>query len=771
MSTPSSPTTLLRVLLVEDSEPDAELLTHHLQQAGFTVAVKRVDTPSVFQTTLHRQPWDVIISDYSMPRFSGLKALELAKASGLDIPFSLVSGSVGEDVAVNAMRAGASDYLIKDRLTRLGPVVTRELAEAASRRNRLQAEGQVRQWSHAVHQAPVSIVITDLTGAIEYVNPKFTEATGYTLEEVRGQNPRILKSGEMPREAYAQLWAAISAGREWRGEFHNRKKSGELFWESAAISPIRDAEGRITHYLATKEDITERKRTETLIREQAALLDNANDAIYVRDLDQTIRYWNRGAERLYGWTRDEAVGKLSTQLFVDDASLIDTIGASLLKYDSWSGEIRHINKLGAPLDIFSRCTLMRDEQGRPYGAFVINSDITGKKQLEAQFLRAQRLESLGALASGIAHDLNNMLAPILLAIPTLQRDDVPQETKNRLLSSMGTSAQRSAEIIRQVLTFARGIKGERITLQPRHLVHEVGNIIQETFPKNIQIELDIAPEIWPVLGDSTQIEQAVMNLCVNARDAMPDGGSLLLTLENFSADEALVQTTPGASVGPYVRFSVTDTGTGIPADILSKKIFEPFFTTKPPGLGTGLGLSTVLGIVRNHGGFVRVKSEMGRGSNFEFFLPATPATPIPVEPVASTDIVRARGELILVVDDEKTFQSIISRVLEEHGYRVLSAHEGTEAVGLFLQHQSEITAVIVDMKMPGMDGPALIRVLRHIQPTVRLIGTSGYGDFDGEDSEALELPAFLTKPFTSGKLLHTLEKICQLPPAPPDKAS
>jgi PAS domain S-box-containing protein len=760
----ATPKQNLRILIVEDSEPDAELLVRELHRYGYAVTYKRVDSAAAVREALRQPEWQLVLSDYSMPHFDGLKALEIVKASGLDLPFILVSGTLGEELAVEAMRAGAHDFLGKDRLARLGPAVERELREVVARRERRQSEDQLRQLSHAVEQAPVSIVITDTTGAIEYVNPKFTAVSGYTLEEIRGQNPRILKSGETPTEEYRRLWTAIKAGHTWQGEFHNRRKDGKLYWESVSISAIRDGAGKITHYLAAKEDITERKRSEEKIREQAALLDTANDAIYVRGLDQTLLYWNQGAERLYGWTKAESLNMKATDLFARDIPVIESAQATLLEQGSWSGELRQTTKGGQTVVVFCRWTLVRDDEGQPRAVFAINTDITEKKQLETQFLRAQRLESLGSLASGIAHDLNNVLAPILMAVSLLRRDDTSARMDLTLLASIEASARRGSDIVKQVLTFARGVQGERVPLQVRRVLGDMVEIARETFPKNIRLETEEAPNLPPILGDATQLHQALMNLCVNARDAMPDGGRLTLTADNITIDETAAQMTPGAIAGRYVRLRVLDTGSGIPPEHL-EKVFEPFFTTKPPGQGTGLGLSTVLGIVRSHGGFLRVKSDVGKGTCFELHLPAAASTQTASGATAGVVLPRGAGELILLVDDEAPVRDVARRVLERSGYKVLTAAEGAEAVELFVRHQSSIAVVVTDMMMPGMDGPSLVRVLRHIQPAARCVGISGIGDRATiKNLDALALAAFLIKPFTSEKLVTTIHEVLH-PPA------
>lgn len=747
----------LRVLVIDDTPTDAELLIHELEAAGYGTEWKRVSDAAAMQAALSGSTWDLIISDYAMPGFSGMDALELFKRSELDIPFILVSGNVDEEVAVEAMRAGAHDYLAKDRLARLGPAVTRELREAALRREQRQAGEQLRILSMAVQQAPVSIVLTDTLGTIRYVNPQFTAVTGYTLAETLGHNASLLKSGCTPAEEYARLWSTITSGRLWHGQFCNRRKDGSLFWESVSISPVRDDEGRIAHFLAVKEDITERRRSYETILEQAALLDRANDAIYVRGIDHTVSYWNQGAERLYGWTAAEVIGVKTSELFSRDTVNAQEVQTALLEVGSWSGERRQLTKAGLTVVVFCRLTLMRDADGHPKSVFAINTDITEKKQLEVQFLRAQRLESLGALASGIAHDLNNVLSPIIMGVPLL-RESLPDDSSSKLLATMEESAKRGAGIVRQVLTFARGVVSERVAIQPRHFVRDMGKIATETFPKSIRIQLQTAKDLWPIMGDPTQLHQTLMNLCVNARDAMPEGGILTISGENVMAPEHGVPVVAGLRSGPYVRLRVCDTGSGIAPEII-EKIFEPFFTTKAPGHGTGLGLSTVMGIVKNHGGAVQVKSELGKGTCFEVYLPATPEGLVDSDQSVPHTLPKANGELVLVVDDEAGVLDVTRRVLAGHGYKVLLAVDGVDAVASYMRHRPEVRAVITDMMMPGLDGPSLVRILRRADPLVPVIGMSGIGEpAQLKDLDALALPILLLKPFTPEKLLLALHE-------------
>jgi PAS domain S-box-containing protein len=519
-----------------------------------------------------------------------------------------------------------------------------------------------------------------------------------------------------------------------------------------------------------REQVNLRAAAEAKIREQAALLDTASDAIYVCSLEGVILYWNQGAERLYGWKRSEALGRDITAFLPLDKEARDVAERALLKDGGWSGERRQDTKDGLTVVVHSRMTLVRDPQGQPQSVFVINTDVTEKKELEAQFLRGQRMESLGALASGIAHDLNNVLVPVVLGTQLL-RDAVQSEEDLKTLTDMELSARRGAEIVKQVLMFARGVESERLVIQPRHFIKEMEAIATNTFPKKIEIRTKVDPMLWPILGDATQVHQALMNLCINARDAMPDGGILELRASNSNGEDSTrapfgaIQTwsAPNSRPGPHVRISVVDTGTGISPETLDK-IFEPFFTTKAIGKGTGLGLSTVLGIVRSHGGFVRVVSSLGSGSTFELYFPAAPAATESASRKIDVDLLRGNGQRILVVDDEQAVRDVAVRILGGFGYKAVAASTGHEAVRQFNWERGSIDAVITDMAMPGMDGPALVKVLRQIEPEIRIMGMSGHGENAGSDTASpWSLPVFIAKPFTVERLLAAVHELLHLP--------
>ncbi len=427
-----------------------------------------------------------------------------------------------------------------------------------------------------------------------------------------------------------------------------------------------------------------------------------------------------------------------------------------MKNGSWEGEFYQKTKSGKEIIVESRWTLVHEFSKKTQTILVVNTDITQKKLLEAQFLRAQRLESIGTLASGIAHDLNNVLAPILMTAQLLEAQ-VNDERSRRLLPILIANAKRGANLVKQVLSFTRGLEGDRTILQLKHLIIEIQQIIKETFPKSIEVFTQISPNLWTISGDATQLHQVLMNLCVNARDAMPNGGTLKISAENLFIDDNFTKMHIDAKVGHHIVISVADGGIGIQPEILDR-IFEPFFTTKEVGKGTGLGLSTVLGIIKSHGGFINVYSEAGKGSQFKVYLPAQDATETVEE--QHQELPPGQGELILVVDDEAAIRDVTKTSLESHNYKAITASDGIEAIALYAEHRDEISLVLTDMLMPSMDGLTTIRTLRKINPDVKIIAVSGLSSADKVDAAYdMGIKAFLPKPYTANQLLQTISTV------------
>ena len=522
--------------------------------------------------------------------------------------------------------------------------------------DRKRAEEELRRLTHAIEQSPVSVVVTDAAGDIEYVNPKFTEITGYSMEEVRGKNPRILKSGETGPEEYKKLWDTILAGGVWRGEFHNKKKSGEMFWESASISPVRDGQRVITHFIAIKEDITTRKQAEDKLEQNE----------------------------------------------------------------------------------------------------------TRRRELERELAQAQKLESLGTLASGIAHDFNNLLGIIMghASLMEAMNPDGPALLKKNT-DAILKAATRGASLVKQMLTFARKTDVLIESVALNDIVNEVGKLMRETFPRTISVESHLAEDLPLIDADATQVHQVLLNLCLNARDAMASGGMLTISTYRQSS-ETLLNKYPKAIAESYVVLSVADTGFGMDEET-QRRIFEPFFTTKEHGKGTGLGLSLVFGIMESHNGFITFQSEPGKGTTFQCYFPV-PNKALEVPPVEEAEMGETPGgsETILVVEDEELLRDLLKDTLEPKGYTVLTAEDGEKGLEMYQNHREEITLVVSDLGLPRFGGDELYRKLARVNPHVRLVLSSGYIE-PGMKAKILKegVKDFIEKPYNSNEVLRVIRNVLE----------
>ena len=591
------------------------------------------------------------------------------------------------------------------------------------------------------------------------MNDAFRYRYGYTTEELLGKEVSIVRQPDTPPSiADRILHETLSGG--WHGEILNRRKDGTVFPVELWTSVVRNEAGIPVALVGVARDIADRKMAEQELRHSEErfrlIAENVADMIAVLDLDGRRIYNSPSYESILGDPESLKGTDGFQEIHPEDLERVKQVFRETVRTGVGQRiEYRLLGNDGAAHDIDSKGSLIRDSDGKVSRVVVVSRDVTEQKRLAAQFLRAQRMESIGTLAGGIAHDLNNVLSPIMLAIGILRRT-THDPGGQKILNTIEISAKRGADIVKQVLAFGRGVGGDRILVQLKHVINEVVKIAGETFPKSIELDTEIPRDLWMVSADPTQMHQVLLNIMVNARDAMPLGGSLTISAENVNLDENCARVHVEAKPGAYVSIVITDTGTGIPTDI-REKIFEPFFTTKEIGKGTGLGLSTTLAIVKSHGGFIILESEVGKGTTFRVYIPATrTASPVVGESEAA-DLPMGNGELILIIDDEAAIREITKETLLAHGYNALAASDGAEGVAVFVENKKQIKAVITDIMMPVMDGMAAIRALKRINPTVKIIAASGLtakGKITTPSDPNVQ--AFLTKPYTAENLLNTL---------------
>jgi PAS domain S-box-containing protein len=612
---------MLEILHLEDNEVDGELIAEVLHGAGIAVNITRVDTGAAFLATLERARFDLILSDFALPDFDGLAALAAVRERETATPFIFVSGTIGEDRAVESLRRGATDYILKDRPNRLVAAVERALAERREREARAAAEER--------------------------------------------------------------------------------------------------------------------------IREQAALLNGAREAITVTDLEGRIAYWNHGAERLYGWTTEEALaGGAKARIPPTSGEAFELAWTTALSTGTWDGPLTLTNRRGAELMVETHLTCLRHPDGSPRAIMSVEADATRARTLERQLAQAQRLETVGMIAGGVAHDLNNVLAPILIAAGSLKRR-ATDEAILRLLATVEMAAERGRDIVHQVLTFARGSRGSQDSFPAADMIRTIEKLILASLPKTVRLDLSIPDDLGRVAGDATQLQQVILNLCVNARDAMPKGGSLTVTGDTFTIEDS----------GPHVRIRVTDTGDGIPIDV-QRRIFEPFYTTKAQG--SGIGLALVSSIVERHKGFIEFESSPGKGTEFRVILPLAEAGPAAAPSLSQAP--RGAGRLLLLLE-EVSLREILRGTLEADGYEVISATDVVEASEIHRTRSREIRAVLVNLGLRGLDADTFLKQLIARDPNVRVVNTGGQPTTPESSRMPAVVRATLPKPYGPKKLLEIVANV------------
>jgi len=632
----------LRVLMVEDSEDDALLVLRELRAAGYDLTHARVDTAAALEAALDRHPWDLVIGDYSMPHFSGTAALAMLRQRGLDVPYICVSGTITEELAVAAMKAGAHDYVTKGQLKRLLPAIERELREAQGRATLRATEAS---FATLVEHAPVGIYRSSPEGRFLSVNAAVVRMLGYeTAAEVLNL--------DMARDVYA--------------------------------------------------DAAERQR---LVE---------RDTYSDRQYDNVEATWKRRDDRL-----------LTVQL-----------------------SVRAVRNAAGRVDYYE--TFVRD--------------VTDQRRLQQQVLQSQKMEAVGRLAGGVAHDFNNLLTVITSYSDLLLEDLAPGDAKRDDLEQVRKAADGAAALTRQLLAFSRQQVVEPRVVSLNTVVEGLQKILRRVIGEDIEVTIALAPDLESVRADVGQLEQVLMNLVVNARDAMPTGGRLTVETANVEHDPEYARDREAAAVRRFAMLAVTDTGCGMD-EATKARIFEPFFTTKETGKGTGLGLATVYGIVKQAGGFIWVYSEPGQGTSFKIYLPAVDATAERTTAAATTPAPRGT-ETVLLVEDAAAVRAVTKQILERQGYTVLEAPDGEVGLRLAQRHRGVIHLLLTDVVMPRVGGRELAEQLTRLRPDVKVLYASGYTDDSVVRHGILESgTAYLQKPFSPESLARKVRDVLDAPPA------
>jgi len=761
----------LRVLLVADDEDDALLVVHALDICGWDVSWERVATRAAMSAALDRGSFDLIVSDYRMPRFRASEALALWSERGLDNPFLVVSSTIVEEQAAELLKAGAGGVFRKDRLAGFCSSVRSALAKAEARRTggrtereRDEAVRRLPSLAAAIEQAAEGVLITDASGRIEYVNPAAARIAGYSPEELLGQNPRLLKSGVHAPAFYEQMWDTLRAGRVWQGDITNRRQDGALTVVRTTIAPVRDETGTIGHFIALQQDVTDRRKKDEMLRRLQFAIEHTRDGFLWLAADGRILYANDAVCERLGYSRDEL-------LRLGIANILPS-----LRGEAWPAHWHSVKaagsatvggrvhpKEGTPIEVEVSVSHVVFEGSEFECAFI--RDISDRRRAEAEhraleerFRQCQKLEALGRLAGGIAHDFNNLLG-VISGHGELMRRELDEADPSRVrLEQILEAADRAAALTHQLLAFSRKQVLRPRVLELNRVVSDMRSMLGRLIGEDIALVTRLDPDLGNVLADVGQIEQVIMNLAVNARDAMPDGGTLTIETSNAELDADCAARHPPVKAGRYVRLAVSDTGTGMDAEVQAR-LFEPFFTTKGPGQGTGLGLSTAYGIVKQSEGYIWLYSEVGVGATFRIDLPRVDAEPELKGDDTPVPLARG-GETVLLVEDEKALRELLRETLEVNGYTVLVAGNAEEGLRSAAEHDRPIHLLVTDVVLPGPSGRKLADELSRTRPQTKVLYISGYTD-EAIIRHGIFGPGvpFLSKPFSSEVLLRTITEL------------
>ncbi|HWX38495.1 MAG TPA: response regulator [Candidatus Sulfotelmatobacter sp.] len=759
----------LRVLLIENSEADAELNLHELKRAGFKCQSRLISTREELLEFFPRFSFDIVLADYRLPTWTGMDAFAALRHTGRDVPFVLVTGTLGEEIAVECIKQGVTDYVLKEHLARLPLVVARALEERALRDARglmvrALRESEANALFLFAHNPLPMWVFDRQTLQFLQVNDAALRLYGYARASVLQMQIGAL----LPAEEIQNFLAAVqdsNPGQPLAGEWRLRKRDHTVVDVEIFLHKI-DYSGRPSALVVTK-DITERKRAEEEKLKFFTLVEYCRDFIAVADLHDNVEYVNPAGRALLGIPVSESVKNSHSIDYVDPADLPlvhNTILPALYSSGHWEGELRFRHRqTGKPVAVDFVGFQVKDEAtGEPRFVATVSRDMSERRALELQLRQAQKFEAIGQLAGGIAHDFNNVIGAILGWAELGEEQAGSVNSKLELyFNKIHTQCDRVTALVRQLLAFSR-----RQILEPRNFslnqtIRDVLNLLDKVIGKDIEIKTVLASDLMDVRADPTQIEQVLMNIFLNSRDAMPNGGALTIETRNAEFSEQDCRGHAGVQPGRFAEIRVIDTGIGMD-DTVRERIFEPFFTTKTSGKGTGLGLATVYGIVKQHGGCVLVESEVGRGSTFRVLLPVS-AVPERREfrsPVVDEAPPRGGDETVLIAEDHEGLREVACSALKSKGYRILVAHDGQEAIDLFEANRESISLVILDVIMPRRSGPQVYGAIKLLKPSISVLFATGYSNDAAALADIVERGvALLRKPYSPALLCRRVREI------------
>ncbi len=744
----------LRILILEDVPMDAELVEYELQRSRIPFDARCVDTRDAFLRELDEFQPDLILSDYTLPRFDGMAALSLARERAPSVPFLIVTGSVNEETAVGCMKAGATDYLLKSNLARIGPAIEAALARVEARAEKARAEAALRRSEanlRAIFNTSLqAFVLLDGDGTILALNPTARE-WGRLLVG------RELNEGD-PIHAFipdaAASFTAALAGEARSLERSLRGVDAIDRWYETTHAPVVDERGVVIGVCLNARDVSERKRSEQALQESEAryrdLFENASDLVCTTSLDGRFLYMNPAWCAAMGYRDADLTTRRFSELVHPDSRdrYFDVVARAAAGESVGHVELVLVTAQNVPLTLEGNLSCTSNDGG-PSLLRGIYRDVTERKRVEDQLRRAERMQAAGRLAGGVAHEVNNMMTGVIGFSEFLLRALDPGDPRRAEVSEIIKAGTRAADVTRQLLAFTRQQFLRPEVFPVNAVVRDLEPMLRRSLGEDHRFDLALAPEAGEIRADRGQLEQVLVNLMLNARDAMTSSGRVTIATAVAELDESYAQRHDGIGIplGEYVQLSVSDTGVGMDRETQAR-IFEPFFTTKPVGQGTGLGLSTVYGIVKQSEGFVWVYSEPGVGTTFKVYLPRVGSELAREGEGERAPAAEGGTETILIVEDEELVRSLASRALREHGYTVIEARHGGEALRQLQSRSSGIDLVVTDVVMPEMGGRELGRRLKVMRPSLPVLFMSGYTGEDVIQRGLLDADApFQQKPF------------------------